>query len=60
MYVVQILNVPFAGLLKRLLRKIEKYVHHGDMRFLRRSDPPNYEDLEVRSNPSVIYRFFWY
>lgn len=60
MYVIQILNVPFAGLLKGLLRNIEKYVHHGDMRFLRRSKPPKYKGLEVRSNPSVIYRFFWY
>ncbi len=60
MYVIQVLNVPFAGLLKGLLRNIEKYVHHGDMRFLRRSKPPKYEGLEVRSNPSVIYRFFWY
>jgi hypothetical protein len=60
MAVVEILNVPFAGLLKRLLRKIAKYVHHGDMRFLRRSKGPDYVDLQVISNPSVVYRFFWY
>ena len=30
------------------------------MRFLRRSKAPDYKDLKVISNPSIIYRFFWY
>ena len=30
------------------------------MRFLRRAKTPDYDDLELLANPSVIYRFFWY
>lgn len=48
------------GLLNRLIGKVPKYVHHGDMRFLRRTKSPTYDDIQVLSNPSVIYRFFWY
>lgn len=60
LFFLRILNVPAFGLLKGLIGKVTKYVHHGDMRFLRRAKSPNYEDLQVLSNPSVIYRFIWY
>jgi hypothetical protein len=30
------------------------------MRFLRRSKGPSYIGLKVISNPSLVYRFFWY
>jgi hypothetical protein len=55
-----ILNVPAFGLLRGLIGKITRYVHYGDMRFLRRTKSPTYHDLQVLSNTSVIYRFFWY
>ena len=58
--VVGVLNVLAFGLLRPLIGKITKYVHHGDMRFLRRTKSDSYDDLQVLSNPSVIYRFFWY
>lgn len=60
LFVLRVLNVPAFGLLKGLFGKVEKYVHHGDLRFLRRTKSPTYKDLQVLSNPSVIYRFFWY
>jgi len=43
-----------------LLKKVSNYVHQGDMRFLKKSKAPDYLDLQVLSNPSVIYRFIWY
>ncbi len=55
-----ILNVPAFGLLRGLIGRITRYVHYGDMRFLRRTKSPTYHDLQVLSNPSVVYRFFWY
>ena len=55
-----IFTFPASRLLKKLLKKVARYVHHGDMRFLRRSTPPEYKDLEVISNPTIIYRFIWY
>ena len=58
--VLRILNVPAFGVLKAMIGRVEKYVHHGDMRFLRRSKGPDHNGLRVLSNPSVIYRFFWY
>ena len=60
LFVLRVLNVPAIGFLKWFIGKINKYVHHGDMRFLRRSKSPDHDDLQVLSNPSVIYRFFWY
>ena len=60
LFALRFLNYPAVGLLRGIIRKITKYVHHGDMRFLRRSKGPNHIDLQVLSNPSVIYRFFWY
>ncbi len=59
-FALRIMNVPAFGLLKALIGKITKYVHYGDMRFLRRTKSPTYDDLEVLANPSVVYRFFWY
>ena len=59
LFVLRILNFPAFGLLKGLIGKITKYVHYGDMRFLRRTKSPTYDDLQVISNPSVIYRFFF-
>ena len=59
-FVLNILNFPAFGLLKSLMRKITKYVHYGDMRFLRRTKSTSYKDLQVLANPSIIYRFFWY
>lgn len=60
LFVLRVLNVPAFGLLKGLIGKVSGYVHYGDMRFLRRAKGPDYKDLQVLSNPSVIYRFFWY
>ncbi len=59
LFVLRFLNFPAIGLLRGLIGKITKYVHHGDMRFIRRAKIP-YDNLQVLSNPSVIYRFFWY
>jgi len=59
-FVLRILNVPAFGILKRFIGKFTKYVHHGDMRFLRRTKNQNHSDLQVVSNPDVVYRFIWY
>lgn len=55
-----ILNVPLLGLLSRLIRKVERYVHHGDLRYLRRTPGDDFSDVRVVSNPSVVYRTLWY
>ena len=58
--ILRALKVPAFGLLKSLIQQGGNYVHYGDMRFLRRTKSPTYEDLQVLSNPSIIYRFIWY
>lgn len=60
LFVLRVFNVPLFGLLNTMIGKIPKYVHYGDMRFLRRTKKSGHTDVEVLSNPSVIYRFFWY
>ena len=45
---------------EEVIRKYEKYVHHGDMRYLRRTPKNKFNDLRVYSNPSVIHRAIWY
>ena len=58
--ILRVLNAPALGLLRKIMQKVNNYVHYGDMRFLRRAKTPDYKDLRVVSNPSVIYRFMWY
>ena len=53
---LSLLNIPWLKPLDFLIKRLEKYVHHGDLRFIRKSGP----EVMLLSNPSVIYRFFWY
>ena len=54
------LNVPLMGLLRGRINRYEQYVHHGDMRYLRRTPAGDFSKLQVLSNPSVIYRTMWF
>lgn len=58
--IARALNVPALGLLRGIMQKVNGYVHYGDLRFLRRTRTPDYSDLRVISNPSVIYRSIWF
>ena len=47
------------GLFRAAIKKVTRYVHYGDMRFMRRTKGSD-DDIQVLSNPSELYRFFWF
>lgn len=60
---VSVLPIPGQKFITRLLDKFTGYVHHGDMRFLKRAKKIGDDDFEkvtMVSNPNMLHRLKWF
>lgn len=55
--------IPWKAPLQRLLTKFTGYVHHGDLRYLRRANrngQGQFENVQLLQNPNMVHRLWWY
>jgi hypothetical protein len=62
-FIVSLVPIPGQKYVTRLLERFTRYVHHGDMRYLkRRSGEGNgsYGPVTLLSNPNMLHRAWWF
>ncbi len=62
-FIASILPIPGQKYVTRFLDKFTRYVHHGDMRYLRRrrgEGSGNYSPVVLLANPSMLHRLWWF
>ena len=55
--------IPWKTPLERLLERFRGYVHHGDMRYLRRANQRSdgeFDEIQLLLNPNMVHRFRWF
>ena len=62
-FALALIPIPYKGLIDKILEKYTGYVHHGDMRYLRRAtERPGgmFDEIKLLSNPNMVHRFGWF
>jgi hypothetical protein len=62
-FISSILPIPGQKYLTRFLEKFTRYVHHGDMRYLKRRSGEasgSYGPVTLLSNPNMLHRLWWF
>ena len=62
-FVISLIPIPGQKFIIRQLEKMANYVHHGDMRYLKRAKPGadgKYGVVVMESNPNMLHRLVWF
>ena len=61
--VVSFTLIPYQKWILKALEKFTGYVHHGDMRYLTRTNKErsdSYQDVKLLANPNMVHRAIWW